>query len=181
MAAANQDRVLRFDPVTTERISVQLVEGSDPVNLAVGQGDAEGIWTANNLDSTVSRVAFDGSLMATFQVPDPPNAVAVGSSGVWVASHASDSAGPVLSRRLPFVRGTNARRMGDGGCVEGAACSAEFASFPDRVRSVLADPASECAGTRASSLLRSSYARVLCRGGTLVALGSTVLSSSDHD
>ena len=91
VAATNQDRLLRFDPVTTDRVAVQLEVDSDPVALAVGQGDAEGIWTANNLGSSVSRVSFDGTLVGTYPVPGPPDAVAVGAGAVWVASQATDA------------------------------------------------------------------------------------------
>jgi serine/threonine protein kinase len=89
VAATDQDRILRFDPVTGDRVSVQLERGSSPVGLAVGEGEAAGIWTANNFTSTVSHIAFDGSLMDTYPIPSPPRAIAVGAGAVWITSGAS--------------------------------------------------------------------------------------------
>jgi streptogramin lyase len=60
------------------------------VALAVGSGEAEGVWTANRLSSSTSRVSFDGRLIETYRLPTPPNALTVGFGSVWVASDDSD-------------------------------------------------------------------------------------------
>jgi hypothetical protein len=90
VAVVDQDRILRFDPVTKDRVSVQLDKGSNPVALAVGEGEAEGIWTANKHARTLSRIAFDGSLMGTYPVHGAPSAIAVGANAVWVAMERID-------------------------------------------------------------------------------------------
>jgi streptogramin lyase len=87
---ASVGEVHRVDPSIALHLSVQLKKVFDVVALAVGQGEAEGVWTANRTTSTVSRIAFDGSLTGTYPVPSRPDAIAVGAGAVWIANRASD-------------------------------------------------------------------------------------------
>src|SRR5213594_2361930 len=54
--------------------------------------DGANIWTANQLDDTVTELrASDGALLGTFQVGDGPIAVAFDGSNIWVANSLSNN------------------------------------------------------------------------------------------
>ena len=55
----------------------------DPVDvLAVGDG---GVWTASRFSTRITRISLNGRAQRTFKLPGAPTAIAIGSSGVWVA------------------------------------------------------------------------------------------------
>jgi serine/threonine-protein kinase len=97
LADADRDRVLRYDPrdlsaePTVIRVDDDEVTGSSaPRSIAVGSGDAEGIWVANELGDTVVRIDPETNEVADRIQVEGPTAVAADGSGVWVTSEAND-------------------------------------------------------------------------------------------
>ena len=62
---------------------VRRLKTRDPVDvLAVGDG---GVWTASRFATRITRIPLNGGAQRTFKLPGAPTAIAIGSSGVWVA------------------------------------------------------------------------------------------------
>lgn len=62
---------------------VRRLKTRDPVDvLAVGDG---GVWTASRFATRITRIPLNGGAQRTFKLPGAPTAIAIGSSGMWVA------------------------------------------------------------------------------------------------
>ncbi|HLG08303.1 MAG TPA: hypothetical protein VI409_06505, partial [Gaiellaceae bacterium] len=62
--------------------------GDGPVDVAAGE---EGIWVANSLDGTVSRIDPEtGDVVATVEVGEGLQRVAAGEGAVWVTVRAPE-------------------------------------------------------------------------------------------
>lgn len=82
VTVSTADQLLRIDPADpTQQTPIDV--GSYPRFLAVG-GDA--VWVMNQRDGSVTRVATDGSVVATIDVGPPIEGgdIAVGGGSVWV-------------------------------------------------------------------------------------------------
>ena len=60
--------------------------GDGPVDVAV---DETGVWVANSLDRTVSRLDPEsGDMVATIEIGNEPQRIAAGEGAVWVTVQA---------------------------------------------------------------------------------------------
>jgi len=96
LADADRDLVLRYDPENLDAAPVEIPPDEDasasaaPRSLAVGTGEAEGIWVANELGDTVVRIDPDTNEVVDRIQVEAPTAVAAAASGVWVTSEIND-------------------------------------------------------------------------------------------
>ena len=83
VTVADEGELLRMDPADP-RTARSIVVGEGPRFLAIGE---DAVWVMNQADGSVSRVAADGSVVATVKVSDAPiggGDIAVGGGIVWV-------------------------------------------------------------------------------------------------
>jgi streptogramin lyase len=86
-----EDKVYRFDPTTGERTAaIKFDLGSSPSFLAVGDGEASGVWVVNELAGNIAWIDPDTDEYQTFGV-ESPTAVAASGDAVWVTSNATDT------------------------------------------------------------------------------------------
>lgn len=86
-----EDKVYRYDPTTGEQTAaIDFDRGSSPSFLAVGDGDASGIWVVNELAGNIAWIDPDTDEYQTFGV-ESPTAVAASGDAVWVTSNATDT------------------------------------------------------------------------------------------
>ena len=57
--------------------------GQDPEGLVF---DGANVWSLNRVDSTVTKLGTDGTIIGTYQVPQFPQAITFDGSNVWVAA-----------------------------------------------------------------------------------------------
>jgi virginiamycin B lyase len=82
VTVSTTDQLLRIDPADpTSQTPIDV--GAYPRFLAVGE---DAVWVMNQRDGSVSRVAADGSVVATIKVSGPIDGgdIAVGGGSVWV-------------------------------------------------------------------------------------------------
>lgn len=82
VTVSTADQVLRIDP-TDPTSQTPIDVGSFPRFLAVGE---DAVWVMNQRDGSVTRVAADGSVVATIKLSAPIQGgdIAVGGGSVWV-------------------------------------------------------------------------------------------------
>ncbi len=82
VTVSTRDQILRIDP-TDPSSQTPIAVGAYPRFLAVGP---DAVWVMNQRDGTVTRVAADGSVVATVKVSPPIEGgdIAVGGGSVWV-------------------------------------------------------------------------------------------------
>jgi streptogramin lyase len=96
LADADRDRVLRYDPGKLDGNPIVIPVDEDeiadaaPRFIAVGSGEAAGIWVVNEFGDTVVRIDPRRNEVADRIQVDAPTAVAADDSGVWVTSEAND-------------------------------------------------------------------------------------------
>jgi YVTN family beta-propeller protein len=93
--------IARVDPETHKM--VRLPVGNSPSAIATGAG---GVWVADDIDNTVSRIdpASANAVTATTPVGRQPSAVAVGAGAVWVANTQGDTVARIDPRTAGVTR-----------------------------------------------------------------------------
>jgi streptogramin lyase len=82
IASSLKSTLTRFDPAAGEAQALTPLPNV-PTVLVLGDGE---LWTANDFGGTVTRLAFDGSVIANYPAGQSPVALALGADQVWVAN-----------------------------------------------------------------------------------------------